>query len=247
MTDLRELLQECHAEILFWLPHRDSPPNRSRLLLERIDATLAHLPTVPTRNAQEEVDGGYFAEGQAEQQGPQPAAPPTYAGPIWAPPEDWLKDHEIPALGSALQKLGSHLANMLLEDDWNNIEQMLFAVARESAAPQPPAGKSEDKVPPPKWYDLLLAIRKQWMTADGYFKTMWAGPIREGIDAILENWPAADAIPREIHERLVRDAKQEALREAAAWFNSKWIGPPPIQADIALWLNRMASEHERTS
>jgi len=57
----------------------------------------------------------------------------------------------------------------------------------------------------------------------------------------------ADAIPREIHERLVKDAKQEALREAAAWFNSKWIGPPPIQADIALWLNRMASEHERTS
>jgi hypothetical protein len=78
-----------------------------------------------------------------EQRGPQPAAPPTYAGPMWQPPEDWLKDHEIPALGSALQKLGSHLADMLSEDDWNNIEQMLFAVARESATPQPPVGRGQ--------------------------------------------------------------------------------------------------------
>jgi hypothetical protein len=166
MTDLRELLQECHAEILFWLPHRDSPPNRSRLLLERIDATLAHPPTVPTRNAQGEVDGGYFAEGPRmpsehplyekvgpEQRGPQPAAPPTYAGPMWQPPEDWLKDHEIPALGSALQKLGSHLADMLSEDDWNNIEQMLFAVARESAAPVA-AAQPPDANPEPKWCSI---------------------------------------------------------------------------------------------
>jgi hypothetical protein len=73
------------------------------------------------------------------------------------------------------------------------------------AAPQPPAWKGEAKVPPPKWYDLLLAIRKQWMTEDGYFKSIWAGSIREGIDAILKDWHAADAIPREIHDRLVRE------------------------------------------
>jgi hypothetical protein len=42
-----------------------------------------------------------------------------------------------------LQKLGSRLADMLQDDDWNNIEQMLFDVARECAAPQPPAGKGE--------------------------------------------------------------------------------------------------------
>jgi hypothetical protein len=31
----------------------------------------------------------------------------------------------------------------------------------------------------------------------------------------------ADAIPREIHERLIRDAKREALREAAEWFKAQ--------------------------
>ena len=247
MTDLRELLQECHAEILFWLPHRDSPPNRSRLLLERIDATLAHPPTVPTRNAQPaqqpvacsmcqgrkvvgipgvtcewcdgtgidkiaselksretrnaqgEVDGGYFAEGQAEQQGPQPAAPPTYAGPIWAPPEDWLKDHKIPALGSALQKLGSHLANMLLEDDWNNIEQMLFAVARESAAPQPPAGTREVmfKEAMLSYKDAAEIEQKRALAAER---------------ALEESERASqfeESIPREIHERLIEDAEKD--------------------------------------
>ena len=303
MTDLRELLQECHAEILFWLPHRDSPPNRSRLLLERIDATLAHLPTVPTRNAQPaqqpvacsmcqgrkvvgipgvtcewcdgtgidkiaselksretrnaqgEVDGGYFAEGQAEQQGPQPAAPPTYAGPIWAPPEDWLKDHEIPALGSALQKLGSHLANMLLEDDWNNIQQMLFAVARESAAPQPPAGKGQEQ-----HYTVLLgklAEREQmWhdigaICASGWTRDNEARSPNEWAEALLHDRDElrdklADAIPREIHDRLVRDAKREALREAADWFESCTTADGTYWPD-AVWqeLRRMASEHER--
>jgi hypothetical protein len=68
-----------------------------------------------------------------------PDAKPVY----WDPPSDWLKDHEIPPMGSALQKLGSRLADMLQDDDWNNIEQMLFDVARECAAPQPPAGKGE--------------------------------------------------------------------------------------------------------
>jgi hypothetical protein len=71
------------------------------------------------------------------------AQPPDAKPVYWDPPSDWLKDHEIPPMGSALQKLGSRLADMLQDDDWNNIEQMLFDVARECAAPQPPVGKSE--------------------------------------------------------------------------------------------------------
>ena len=428
MTDLRELLQECHAEILFWLPHRDSPPNRSRLLLERIDATLAHPPTVPTRNAQPaqqpvacsmcqgrkvvgipgvtcewcdgtgidkiaselksretrnaqgEVDGGYFAEGPRmpsehplyekvgpEQRGPQPAAPPTYAGPMWQPPEDWLKDHEIPALGSALQKLGSHLADMLSEDDWNNIEQMLFAVARESAAPvaaaQPPDAKpigvvfvvedgtgerpavvwsdGERNAPPPGthlyaapqppvekkvrgylgstveggiddhdepeeqepdcWAILtpngsklvppqeaqgrldaypLYRAAPQPPAGEGDGQTKaWvlmsptgnccAFPTAESARRALPGWPdgtitlkasehypalSADAIPREIHERLLRDAKREALREAAAACVSVHeerkqrsgtdFGFNAIM-ECKEAIERMASEHER--
>jgi hypothetical protein len=71
------------------------------------------------------------------------AQPPDAKPVFWEPPSDWLKDHEIPPMGSALQKLGSRLADMLQDDDWNNIEQMLFDVARECAAPQPPAGKGQ--------------------------------------------------------------------------------------------------------
>jgi hypothetical protein len=67
---------------------------------------------------------------------PEPAAPePVY----WEPPADWLKDHEIPPMGSVLQKLGSRLSDLLQEDDWNNVEQMLFDVARETAPPQAPS------------------------------------------------------------------------------------------------------------
>jgi hypothetical protein len=82
-------------------------------------------------------------------------------------------------------------------------------------APQLPAGKGEVKIPLPKWHDLLLEIIQDWMT-----------------------------IPREIHERLVRDAKREALREAAAWFAEHYT-PAHFKDVIAQKLRRMASEHER--
>jgi hypothetical protein len=55
-----------------------------------------------------------------------------------------------------------------------------------------------------------------------------------------------DAIPREIHERLVRDAKAQALREAAAFFErevqeyAKWSS-----YTVAARIRQMASEHER--
>jgi hypothetical protein len=58
-----------------------------------------------------------------------------------------------------------------------------------------------------------------------------------------------DAIPREIHERLVRDAKAQALREAAKWFDSEHdkSNPTPWRAKVSYAgekLRRMASEHE---
>jgi hypothetical protein len=54
-----------------------------------------------------------------------------------------------------------------------------------------------------------------------------------------------DAIPREIHDRLVREAKREALRDFAEWSNhqapSDWYGR--TAADMADAY--LASEHEQ--
>jgi len=122
------------------------------------------------------------------------------------------------------------------------------------AAPQPPAGKSHEKTLPPKWHDLLREIIQDWMTADGYLKPLWAGGLKDRIQGLLA-CRDGDEVPREIHERLVRDAKREALREAqqhAAW-------PKPKQVEWADYdqgyndalracgdaLDRMASDHER--
>jgi hypothetical protein len=62
---------------------------------------------------------------------------------------------------------------------------------------------------------------------------------RKRVRAALKGKPiVADAIPREIHERLVRDARREALREA---YEDLWNTEP---ADRMERLKQLASEHE---
>jgi hypothetical protein len=156
-----------------------------------------------------------------------PAAQPPDAKPVyWDPPSDWLKDHEIPPMGSALQKLGSRLADMLQDDDWNNIEQMLFDVARECAAPQPPAGKGEPSL------DHSTA--------------------RAALAGMQVAVNTGDAIPREIHERLIRDAKlegfREAFREAARRFDNasnEVFSRHDVAQELEGMADTMASEHKR--
>jgi hypothetical protein len=119
-----------------------APPDLRELLREALDHLKQYsedCPMVP-----EQFDGERDILAELIVKIDAALAQPPDAKPVyWDPPSDWLKDHEIPPMGSALQKLGSRLADMLQDDDWNNIEQMLFDVARECAAPQPPAGKSK--------------------------------------------------------------------------------------------------------
>lgn len=86
------------------------------------------------------------------------------------------------------------------------------------AAPQPPAGKGEGPSLDHPTARSALA----------------------GMEVVERN-----AIPREIHERLVRDAKREALREAADLCASSGT-EHGWRAQLASQLRRMASEHEQS-
>lgn len=81
------------------------------------------------------------------------------------------------------------------------------------AAPQPPAGKSnkitDEEIDQISWDELPDRIRQGPGELLNQLQDACRIIVRKAFDAI-------DAIPREIHERLIRDAKREALREAAA-------------------------------
>jgi hypothetical protein len=88
------------------------------------------------------------------------------------------------------------------------------------AAHQPPAGKGEVKMPPPKWHDLLREIIRDWMTADGYLRPLWAGGLKDRIQGLLAS-REGDAIPREIHERLIAKKDAEIERLKAEWSHER--------------------------
>jgi hypothetical protein len=111
-------------------------------------------------------------------------------------------------------------------------EKILSPQTKLYAAPQPPSGKGE----PAAW----TATPIEWAEhqSETVRKLTRNSQPQYGFDIPLYAEPI-DAIPREIHERLVRDAKREELREVAEQMHM--IG----FYGLAQWLRSRASEHER--
>jgi hypothetical protein len=113
--------------------------------------------------------------------------------------------------------------------------------------PQPPAGKGvvqakcsecgKQSTPDSMWalycLDCCESLRAHSATDAVRAEPMQRQPIQDSSVS------GAASIPREIHERLVRDAKREALREAAERMHMDGFYGP------AEWLRSRAAEHER--
>jgi hypothetical protein len=101
----------------------------------------------------------------------------------------------------------------------------------EAAAPQPPAGKGEPVA-------FMADVAKDFLNDCTQSKKLAEEWQQSGLCVIPLYEAPPDAIPREIHERLVRDARREALREA---YEDLWNTEP---ADRMERLKQLASEHE---
>jgi hypothetical protein len=85
------------------------------------------------------------------------------------------------------------------------------------------------------WHDIGAICASGW-TRDNEARSPneWAEALLHDRDELRKQ--QADAIPREIHERLVRDAKREVLRD---------LLPQIADVQAAEVIRRVASKHER--
>jgi hypothetical protein len=100
------------------------------------------------------------------------------------------------------------------------------------AAPQPPAGKGVE--------DNYVA----WLRWNG---RTWTACDSDAKGAFKVYRHPSNAIPREIHERLMRDAKAQALRDFRDWLIGETRSAGILAQDVVDALERRARFHEQSA
>jgi hypothetical protein len=125
----------------------------------------------------------------------------------------------------------------MCEADEREVTECLDAIDAAIAAPQPPAGKGME--------DNYVA----WLRWNG---RTWTACDSDAKGAFKVYRHPSNAIPREIHERLIRDAKlegfREAFREAARRFDNasnEVFSRHDVAQELEGMADTMASEHKR--
>jgi hypothetical protein len=189
-----------------------------------IDHALAQPPIIETRNAQGEVDGGYFAKPPdakpmlqriAAESGIVPPDPERYRFPTSAPPSvaqikaktlkeaaDKLEQDDYEGQAVELPRLNGR-AVMLVRRMASEHER---GGTLRAAAPQPPAGKSSGPEP----VAFMASVAKDFLNDCTQSKKLAEEWRQAGLCVIPLYEAPPDAIPREIHDRMIGEARAQA-------------------------------------
>jgi hypothetical protein len=245
MTDLRELLREARDDLLAWssagLPSDSIAEKRTLDLTHRIDAALAQTPDakpVATLICPKcGVDRFKSPCGNALHIMTCPLQSVALAAPQ-------------PPAGKGEGQLSCGHPVSLMRKSAETGED-LFCELCDCRSARSDAEAMETKYKAER--DAFQALLQEG--ADGFGRIL----IATGDDKAVYDWTkrvraalkgksiVAAAIPREIHERLMRDAKAQALRDFRDWLIGETRSAGILAQDVVDALERRARFHEQSA